>query len=275
MQISTELAERAEAEAMFALVSGASAEAADRLGMAAARIGGGIATSVHADETRFWSKVLGLGLDQPVTAAVLDEAVSFSIAQGSPSTTFQTAPALLPPDWAALCETYGITAGSSWVKLVRPAAGFEPARTALRVEQVTDAQAERAAGVLAAGFGMSADVVRSLYVPALRRGDFQAFAAWHDDVMVAAAGVRIDGSTASMYGAATLPEFRGRGAQSALLAARAQLADHHGCQWLIAETGLPDEPGGNPSLNNMTRAGFEVLYERRNYLWRAPTGKVK
>ncbi|WP_281174596.1 hypothetical protein [Cryptosporangium arvum] len=36
---------------------------------------------------------------------------------------------------------------------------------------------------------------------------------------------------------------------------------------LVAETYVPPVEGTNPSLNNMIRAGFEVLYVRVNQVW--------
>jgi GNAT superfamily N-acetyltransferase len=72
-----------------------------------------------------------------------------------------------------------------------------------------------------------------------------------------------------MFGGATLPEARGRGAQSALLTARVRAATGEGCRWLVAETGAEGPGEHNPSLHNMVRVGFEPLYERANWLWRA------
>jgi ribosomal protein S18 acetylase RimI-like enzyme len=258
-------AERSEAEAMYALAAGAVDR--DRLGIAAARIGGGIATSVRLDASRFWSKCLGLGVAQPVTAAVIREVVGFYREQGSTGTTFQLAPDLLPPDWASIAAENHLTAGRHWVKLVCEAGKYVPGTTRLRVAAVGPGEVTQATQVLAAGFGMAADVVSALYRPALARNDFQGFAAWDGERMVAFAAVRVAGETGQMYGAATLPEHRGRGAQTALLAVRAEVARAAGCRWLVAETGVPEPGAVNPSLDNMLRAGFEVRYQRRNWAW--------
>lgn len=73
-----------------------------------------------------------------------------------------------------------------------------------------------------------------------------------------------------MDGGATLPRARGRGAQSALIAARALAARAAGCDWLVAET-FAERPGEhNSSLRNMLRAGMTTRYERRNWVWRRP-----
>jgi hypothetical protein len=66
-----------------------------------------------------------------------------------------------------------------------------------------------------------------------------------------------------------LSDFQGRGAQSALIAARMRTAIEAGCELLVAETG-DEKPGEhNTSLRNLLRLGFRVLYKRRNWIWRA------
>lgn len=40
-----------------------------------------------------------------------------------------------------------------------------------------------------------------------------------------------------------------------------------GCRWLVTETGedLPEHP--NPSFHNMLRTGFELAYQRPNFIF--------
>ena len=65
--------------------------------------------------------------------------------------------------------------------------------------------------------------------------------------------------------AATVPGFRRRGAQTALLAARIRRASELGCTLLVTETGeaVDGRPAG--SYRNILRAGFEPRYLRPNY----------
>ncbi|MFL6215732.1 MAG: GNAT family N-acetyltransferase [Blastocatellia bacterium] len=62
---------------------------------------------------------------------------------------------------------------------------------------------------------------------------------------------------ASCGGASTLPAFRGRGAQTALLRARLRYAAEHGCDLAMVTT-LP----GTTSQRNAERQGFRVVYTR-------------
>jgi GNAT superfamily N-acetyltransferase len=60
-----------------------------------------------------------------------------------------------------------------------------------------------------------------------------------------------------LCGAATLPAFRRRGVQSALLHARLAQARQAGCDLAVVTT----QPGSK-SQENVQRAGFELLYVR-------------
>ena len=71
------------------------------------------------------------------------------------------------------------------------------------------------------------------------------------------AGLSIIGRVAVMSGAAVLPEFRRRGIQQALTAARLRLATEHGCA--LAKL---DVRAGSASYRNAVRAGFQVAYTR-------------
>jgi GNAT superfamily N-acetyltransferase len=62
---------------------------------------------------------------------------------------------------------------------------------------------------------------------------------------------------ALLGGAATVPEMRRRGLQTALIAARMQYAFEHGCDLLM----MVAEPGSN-SQRNAERNGFRVAYTR-------------
>jgi GNAT superfamily N-acetyltransferase len=68
------------------------------------------------------------------------------------------------------------------------------------------------------------------------------------------------GRVAGLFGASTLPEFRRRGVQTALLRYRLQRASELGCA-LAMSIALP----GSVSQRNMARAGFQTLYTRMKF----------
>lgn len=83
------------------------------------------------------------------------------------------------------------------------------------------------------------------------------FLAYLDGVPAGAASLLSNGETCYLGGAATLEEFRGRGAQAALLNVRLRHAVESGCNLAVCEC-LP----GSQSQRNQERAGFQVLYTK-------------
>jgi hypothetical protein len=109
--------EKAEAETYADFEAAAPSAAFAALGTAQLRIGGGIALAMPNDPSGFWSKTLGLGFDQPVTAALLEQVFGFYREHGMTAATVQIAPQALPADWADICTKLNISAtGSAWAK---------------------------------------------------------------------------------------------------------------------------------------------------------------
>jgi len=83
------------------------------------------------------------------------------------------------------------------------------------------------------------------------------FLATIDDQPAAAGALFLHEGVALFAGASTLPEFRRRGLQAALLEARIRYACEHGCDlaMMVAEA-------GSNSQRNAQRQGFLVAYTR-------------
>jgi ribosomal protein S18 acetylase RimI-like enzyme len=86
---------------------------------------------------------------------------------------------------------------------------------------------------------------------------FRRYLARLGPVIAGGAAIRISDGLAQLAGAATLPEHRRRGVQSALLQARLLDAAQAGCDLAVVTT----QPGSK-SQENVQRAGFELLYTR-------------
>ena len=263
-------AERAEALAMHTFVTGVPEPARSTFGISATRLGGATVLALADDPTDYWSKALGFGVTEPVTRELMTEVVRFYELSGARLALVQIAPAALPEDWAEIAADLGLEQRAGWVKLQRDLAApgeLPEVTTGLRIEPVAEHQLAEWARVLFSGFGMPADydVMGTSVDPAV----FRRFGAWDGDRLVAAASLVVDGDAGGMFGAATLPEHRGRGAQSGLLAARLRAAAGAGIRWVSAETGAETPEWRNPSLHNIRRAGLVDRYERPNWLWRA------
>ena len=78
-----------------------------------------------------------------------------------------------------------------------------------------------------------------------------------DGKIAGGATLALRGRIAGLFGASTLPQFRNRGVQTALLHARMQRAAEKGCE-LAMSLAVP----GSASQRNIIRRGFRTLYTR-------------
>jgi GNAT superfamily N-acetyltransferase len=78
-----------------------------------------------------------------------------------------------------------------------------------------------------------------------------------DGVPVGEAALQVDDRLALLAGSGTLPAYRGRGVQKALVQRRLHDARDAGCDFAVVVTAP-----GSRSQDNVTRRGFELLYAR-------------
>ena len=262
----SELAERVEADYMAAMFELAPPSVQDALGMEYLRLGGGVATAMTNDPTgAFWSRAVGLGWQQPITDEVVDQVCALNARHQVHQVWFQVSP-LAPGEWESVLEAHGFVPGRTWVKFIRDTSPPAEVYTRLDVRELGHADADEYARVYWQGFGVQSELFEAWVRAQVGRPALRTFGAFEGDVMVGCAALYLDGEMGGLMGAATLPEHRGKGAQSALMAARLRAAARSGCRWVSTETGseTPDDP--NPSLHNMRRMGFVEMYERRNWI---------
>jgi GNAT superfamily N-acetyltransferase len=174
----------------------------------------------------------------------------------------------VPPGYLGLeqqLEAHGYEPGHAWMKFDRNDDPAQSVATSLRIEPTLDADAF--ARTSAEGFGLPVEAARimSAFVGA---PGWTALVAWSGDEPAACGALYADGPWAWLGVAATRPAYRGRGAQSALLAARIDAARAAGATRLVTETGERVEGRPDQSYRNILRAGFREAYLRPN--WTAP-----
>ena len=101
------------------------------------------------------------------------------------------------------------------------------------------------------------ELLEALFVDFAATPGFQRYLLLVDDEPAGAASLRIDDGLAQLCGAATLPQFRRRGIQAALLRLRLVEARQAGCDLAVVTT----QPGSKSQANAM-RQGFSLLYTR-------------
>jgi GNAT superfamily N-acetyltransferase len=100
------------------------------------------------------------------------------------------------------------------------------------------------------------EIVRVMKLFALREKT-ECYLATIDGRVAGGATLAVRGRIAGLFGASTLPEFRKRGVQTALLQKRLERAAELGCE-LAMSLAQP----GSVSQRNIARHRFETLYTR-------------
>lgn len=211
-----------------------------------------------------FNRVLGLGLAAPATDEALDEVAAF-FSRHRVAYAVTLAPGAEPPDLAQRLERRGFARGHAWTKFERPLEPVAAGATELRVEEVGADGAGAFADVFERAYG-TPPVARAMIERAASLAGWHCFVAFAGGTPAATGALCVAGDVGWLGMAGTLPEFRGRGAQSAILAARIDAARAAGCTTVVTETGAPVDGRAGPSYRNIVRAGFEPVYRRENYL---------
>ncbi len=101
------------------------------------------------------------------------------------------------------------------------------------------------------------EVLERIYDDMAQAAGFSRYLATIDGKPAGGASLRISGGIAQLAGAATLPQHRRRGVQTALLTARLRDAARAGCEIAVVTT----QPGSK-SQENAQRRAFALLYAR-------------
>jgi GNAT superfamily N-acetyltransferase len=109
----------------------------------------------------------------------------------------------------------------------------------------------------AAGQEYPREAIERVYEDFAAIAGFRRYLARVDGVVAGGAGVREFEGVAQLCGAATLPAFRRRGVQTALLHARLRDGARRGCDLAVVTTAP-----GSKSQQNAQRQGFALLYAR-------------
>jgi len=240
------------------------------IGAAFEEIAGGIAVFAGVDSPV--TQVLGMGLDGPVDSAELDRLERFYQSRGAP-VAIELCPLAGLPLYEALAkrEYRLIEVSSVLVRELNPADQFAVAPGAPKgdspaaeysvvVREAAPEDEDLYTRTVAQGFAEQVaptQAILDVMAGFFRSENTQSFLACMDGVAAGGAAAFAFGGVAGMFGASTLPQFRGRGVQTALLAARLNWAVKQGCDLAKGVT-LP----GSVSQRNHERFDFRVAYTR-------------
>jgi GNAT superfamily N-acetyltransferase len=228
--------------------------------------GSGVAGRVSAVDVLAFNRVIAVGVTEPASDEDVDRIIDYYRSAEVPRFFIQLHPAAQPAELPQWLEARGFTHYNNWMKLHR---GIEPvndAETDLEVRQIDEDAAATFAKIVRDSFEWP-DLVEPLVACLVGRPNWLHYIAYDGNVPAATAALFVHGEYGWLDFAATLPGYRGRGGQNALIARRIHDAADRGVKHLIVETAeaKPDKP--SPSYRNIVRFGFETAYVRPNFLW--------
>jgi hypothetical protein len=239
-------------------------------------IAGGLAVYTGADSPV--TKVIGSGLDGPPGAADLDLLEAAYFARGA-AVRAEVA-TLADPGMVRMLTTRGYVLNGFENVLGRRLDRLEDAPAppdALNIEGAPEPrewmeilldgfEAPDTGVPSAPGESFPRAALERIFADMAEATGFRRYVARLHGTAAAGAGMRVFDGVAQLCGATTLPPFRRRGVQTAMLFARLREAAASGCDVAVVTT----EPGSK-SQENAQRAGFAVLYPRA-VLIKAPPG---
>ncbi len=255
-----ELAEAAGNAAWFRAVP---EELAADLGLRVYRVGGASVWLTRGIVHYFANGVAALGVMQPATRASVGAIVAPFRAAGLPC-AIGLSPIAQPAHLPRWLQARGLTTIARGVRCWRTVDDPPIVASDLDIRVIGPQDAARFALLTMAEFADGQPLAPGL-AALVGRPEWRHYLSFDGDTPVVAAALFVHEDTAWLCWAYTLPAYRGRGTQSALLARRIADAAALGCTLVVADTteDTPERP--NPSYRNTLRLGFERAYTKLIY----------
>lgn len=205
------------------------------------------------------NQIVGVGLHGAVTADDMDRVEDFFRSRGVASTVVVSP--LADESLRNLLGERGYRIAEFNSVLILRISSPQPYTPpdGIVIERVTPETVRPWMRAIAKGFSQDVEVPEEIFGGfAALPGALAFLARIEDEVLGGCAGRVIpQARIAALFGAATLPEYRCRGVQTALIARRLQEAAQAGCEYAVVST-IP----GSGSQRNMERRGFRLAYTK-------------
>jgi GNAT superfamily N-acetyltransferase len=208
-------------------------------------------------------RAIGLGLEGAVTAAQLDDVETFYQRHGAPSQVDITP--ITHPSLLEMLKTRGYVLAelnNVMARRLLPQERFEQDVEGLEFRPCKPEQVPLWGNTMLRGFFAEGQIPEGwdrLLAPMAEVTNSVAMVVWAEDQPVACCGGLIsrEHRMIALGGTSTLPEYRGRGIQTAAIGRRLNLAIKEGCD-LAAVITL----GNTTSMRNAERLGFTLAYSK-------------
>jgi hypothetical protein len=271
-QALAKLVESSESRAYTSLIQAAPKAFLDEHGFFAVPVGSAVAIVAESvTNTLNMNRVIGLGIAEPASIGMVEEIVAIFESRGLPF-GIEVGPFAQPSDIPAWLKASRIRRGVSTAMHYRAAGNVDVTDGTLSVVRAPYSARSLVADICCAVFRMP-HAAQKLIAGTADVPGWKQWLAYLGDQPVAAALSYISSGVAWFGWDATLPEFRGRGAQLSIIAHRLNDAAADGCEYVTTETATNTSASMDPSYRNYARLGFSLAYERATFV--APRERKK
>ena len=249
--------EQIDADSWEELCGAVPRDVAQTLRLSVERQGNVVLSHCLVADAPLGNRAIALGLDTPCTREQIQHLAAKFVATGMKNFALQISPRARPSGLEQWLAEAGLVLRGYSVKLVRDNAPPQENDWDIRLAGAEDKALF--GDVSARGFGRP-PIIAHWMAATVGFPRWRHYLAYIDGHPAGTAAMYIDGDVAWLGIGSTLPEFRRRGVQQALIARR--IADGLVLEMknFVAET-----ESFNTSCQNMVRAGFVCAYERPNY----------
>lgn len=230
------------------------------------RVGGAFITLARKSVSLQSNRVRGLGVEEPVTEAIVDHILHLFRSRGIKRFGFHVSPCPQSDLITEWLKARGFRLHHKYSKLVRDTAAPPRPATDFKIKRIGKVDAAPFASVFSETFAWQADRVPWI-VASIGAPGFSHYLALDGDRAVATALIYVWGECGWLGWGGTLTPYRHRGAQSALIAARIRRAAEMGAKWVVSETMEPQRGRPSGSYRNLVKQGFQQAYVRPIWVW--------
>jgi GNAT superfamily N-acetyltransferase len=259
--------EEIEIAAWSDFYSNTSQEIIKQFGIQYKLIDGLLFTAASKVDALAMNRVVGLGVNRPVTGQILQDIKDYYKELNIPRFFIQLCPTAYNDKIKELVTDHGFQHYNNWVRSYRDTDIPLEVNTALRVIRIKAKDADRFGSIITQSFGWP-EGLKYWFKDIAERAGWCLYMTYNKELPVATAAMFTKGDSSWFGMASTLQEYRKLGAQSALISRRIKEAAKKGCKLLSVETAedKPDHPA--PSFHNVIRMGFHEAYKRMNFIYK-------
>ena len=238
-----------------------------RFGIDVSRVAGAVALHAPGAQLVMINRVIGLGFRPSLTEAALDDVIALYGALGVKKFLVSWCPLARPIAAMHWMAARGFRVDGELAKFYfRPTPRTRSLTSDLTVIHIDRSRAVEYGTLVARGHNDPPEF-SAAHAATVGHPDWRHYLVLDGERPIGGGCLFLRDGVAWCGFASTVPEYRGRGAQAALLARRANDAANAGVELVCCEAAPDTAAYPSPSYRNMIRSGFTRAYVRPNMLY--------